>query len=235
MDYFMNLTNHRITFNVDEVVSWLKSGDEVVFDSIVFKAKKKIDTYLITAIDKYYAYINLVSNTKFTDNLQDADVLIEHINSIRENRCNNMSNKEIVEEYVTNRYNVGEDRLLIALQDKPENLMEEENLAFYNSLPEQVVVYRGCDYDEVEECGVPLGISWTTELKVAEFFAYRWNNPNGCICKAVVPKSSIRYATNDRMEFEVMIIDVDDCDIISKGESDKFNIDEYHNYMDSIR
>lgn len=145
-----------------------------------------------------------------------------------------MTNREIVEEYVLHGLNYLEPSdVLEAFNDEPENIMGEEQIAFYNSIPDQVEIYRGCSYDEVEESGVPEGISWTLDYKVAEFFAYRYGNENGCIVKAIVPKTDIRYATNDRNEKEVIVIEVDECEVVSHGETD-YDPAEYHKYLETI-
>ena len=58
---------------------------------------------------------------------------------------------------------------------KKELVMNEEELAYYNRLPDKVTLYRGCSMDEYEDedgdsC---FGISWTTSREIAEFFAFR--------------------------------------------------------------
>jgi hypothetical protein len=63
-------------------------------------------------------------------------------------------------------------------------------------------VYRGCTSDRV------LGISWTTNRKVAEKFAYGHRgirNPNPVIATAMIPPSGIFLRTNDRDEREVIL------------------------------
>ena len=71
-----------------------------------------------------------------------------------------MTNREIVEEYVLHGLNYLEPSdVLEAFNDEPENIMGEEQIAFYNSIPDQVKIYRGCIYDELEHSGVAEGIS----------------------------------------------------------------------------
>lgn len=145
-----------------------------------------------------------------------------------------MTSREIVEEYVQHGLNYLEPSdVLDAFTDEPENIMSEEELAFYDSIPDQVEIYRGCSYDEVEESGVPEGISWTLDYKVAEFFAYRYGDENGCIVKAIVPKTDIRYATDDRSEKEVIVFGVDECEVVSHGEGANYDPAEYHKYLET--
>ena len=83
---------------------------------------------------------------------------------------------------------------------KKEQLMDEDDLAAYHQLPEELTLYRG-----VPQNGVVLGLSWTTDLKTAEFFKNRTGSRGGKIYSAVVPKSAALAFYGDREEQEVVL------------------------------
>lgn len=83
---------------------------------------------------------------------------------------------------------------------KKEQLMDEDNLAAYHALPEELTLYRG-----VPQNGVALGLSWTTDLKTAQFFKNRTGSRGGKIYSAVVPKSAVVAFYGDREEQEVVL------------------------------
>ena len=80
-------------------------------------------------------------------------------------------------------------------------LMDNEDKEFYNSLPNEITIYRAQNND-----GNELGFSWTTSLEVAEKFK---NRCNGVIYTATINKEEIKCATNARNEFEVIVLDVE--------------------------
>lgn len=164
----------------------------------------------------------------------DVQLSVErYYNSKMAEEANGLSNKEIMDDYVANGTKYLEPvQVLMALNDKPENLMDDADYEFYRSLPDNVTIYRGLSKDELEdedgdECGVQ-GISWTTEYSVAEFFAARIpQNLNPCVVKAVVPKSNIRFATMRRCEFEVLVLGVADFEIV-QDNFDGFDFEKFH-------
>jgi len=85
---------------------------------------------------------------------------------------------------------------------KKELLMVKEDLEYYNSLPDEVTVYRG-----VAVGRVPNGLSWTDKLKTAKWFAHRYDKDEetGYVQKAVVPKSKILAYFNTRNEDELVV------------------------------
>lgn len=91
----------------------------------------------------------------------------------------------------------------------------------FNKLPEKITIYRGCDRRELEETGQPLGISWTTDIDCANFFAYRGHNPYGCVCSTTINKSDIKAYTNDRHESEVLVLLPENSKVISTYEDFK--------------
>ncbi len=58
-----------------------------------------------------------------------------------------------------------------ALDGNPLRILTGEDLAFYNSLPEQFTIYRGCAGISPELAGS--GVCWTTRRDIAEWFARR--------------------------------------------------------------
>lgn len=87
-----------------------------------------------------------------------------------------------------------------------ELLMEEEDLAAYNALPDKVTLYRG------QNCELLNGISWTLDVEIARKFA------NMCDCEEVgileleIDKKDIIAYTNCRNEQECIVFKSDDAD-----------------------
>ncbi len=98
------------------------------------------------------------------------------------------------------------------LKDEPfrEALMDETELSFIKSLPEEFSLYRGMTKDELKSGN--LGVSWTLKEQVAEFFAftYRRNFDTRGLEKIVysvsVKKSDIIAVFLDREEEEIIYI-----------------------------
>jgi hypothetical protein len=55
-----------------------------------------------------------------------------------------------------------------------EHLMDEEERKFFNDLPDEVNIYRGCTKKEIKSG--KFRISWTLDRKIAEFFAFEYIN-----------------------------------------------------------
>lgn len=75
----------------------------------------------------------------------------------------------------------------------------------YDALPDKVTVYRGCSLEEAED-GIN-GLSWTTDVRTALFFAYRYGTDGRCVVKAEVDKAKIKAYISERNESECIIID----------------------------
>lgn len=88
---------------------------------------------------------------------------------------------------------------------------------FYNSLPDVVTVYRGTSCEESEN--KRYGVSWTTDYRVAEFFAYRFKQPHRCILSAEVKKDDVMAATTGRSESEVIIMEPQNVKVIDSREA----------------
>ena len=98
-------------------------------------------------------------------------------------------------------------------------MMDEKEQEYFDALPEDVTLYRGCCINELnylkgeddeDNDGSCLGISWTTDRGVAEFFAFRdeYNREDRVVVSAVVKKSSIITFINDRGEYECIFLDI---------------------------
>lgn len=82
-----------------------------------------------------------------------------------------------------------------------ETLMNEDERKIFNSLPEQVTVYRGVtSYNKNKK----KAFSWTTDKEIAEWFANRYNTGTGEVWTLTVPKERILCAFEGR-EKEVIV------------------------------
>ena len=97
----------------------------------------------------------------------------------------------------------------ITLSDK----MTNEELDYFNQLPTEFTVYRGTneqEFDKGELDKEELGISWTPEQKVAEYFAFRREEHDSLISKRIVLAATVRKediiaCLLDRNETELII------------------------------
>jgi hypothetical protein len=81
----------------------------------------------------------------------------------------------------------------------PRAMMTAEELAFYDALPKQVTVYRG--HHGVNKNG----LSYTLDLKKAEWFAKRYGK-DGMVRRRKVAKSKILAYLDGRNESEVIVL-----------------------------
>jgi|TARA_A100001201_G_C3952317_1_gene160036 hypothetical protein len=86
-----------------------------------------------------------------------------------------------------------------------EETTDEDSKEMYDKLPSEVKVYRGVLTDD--RLKYNLGVSWTTDKKVAEMFALRFAKLGGTpyLMEGEVNKEDILYFTNAREESEVLI------------------------------
>ena len=86
-----------------------------------------------------------------------------------------------------------------------EETTDEDSKETYDKLPSEVKVYRGVLTDD--RLKYNLGVSWTTDKKVAEMFALRFARLGGTpwLMEGEVYKEDILYFTNAREESEVLI------------------------------
>lgn len=82
---------------------------------------------------------------------------------------------------------------------KKEDLMCEEDLNYYKSLPDQLTVYRG-----VAQGRVKIGLSWTDDLDQAKWFQHRFGEENTLLQLNVQKKDIIAYF-NTRNEKEILL------------------------------
>lgn len=80
-----------------------------------------------------------------------------------------------------------------------ESLMDTEELAYYNSLPDEFTVYRGIGSQSNKK-----GISYTLSLEKAEWFANRFQK-NGYVLTGTAKKKDVLAYFNGRKEQEVLI------------------------------
>ena len=78
-------------------------------------------------------------------------------------------------------------------------LMDEEEQKQYSALPEGITVYRG-----IRGRGSLKALSWTTDIKQAEWFAKRWDK-NGKVYSARVSKEDVLAVFASRGESELVV------------------------------
>ncbi len=81
-----------------------------------------------------------------------------------------------------------------------ESLMDAEELAYYDSLPDEFTVYRGIGSKSNKK-----GISYTLSLEKAEWFAKRFQQKNGYVLTGTAKKQDVLAYFNSREEREVLI------------------------------
>jgi len=87
----------------------------------------------------------------------------------------------------------------------PKHLMNGSYKAF-EELPDEITVYRGWSETNVK-AGMTkrMGLAWTTDRKIAEWFAKRWKHTDAKLAIGKVRKSDVYMYTNERNEREVVI------------------------------
>lgn len=81
-------------------------------------------------------------------------------------------------------------------------LMDEAERKCYEELPDMVTIYRGVtDYNKSRK----KAFSWSTERKVAEWFAGRFQTGTGELWTLTVPKERILCSFEGRNEHEVIV------------------------------
>jgi hypothetical protein len=80
-------------------------------------------------------------------------------------------------------------------------LLDEPELEFYRSLPDDVIIWRGC------ELGRERGLSWTTQWRLAEKFSrgVRCRNARPTLVEAVISKRHVLAVFVSRNEFEIVV------------------------------
>ncbi len=104
-------------------------------------------------------------------------------------------------EFTSDNTNVSKSQMLNYFKKaKKEYLMDEKELAKYNSLPEQVEIYRG-----VGDSRYKTEFSWTLNYNKAEWFANRFNSDTPIIYSCLINKSDIITYIASRGEDEVIV------------------------------
>lgn len=110
---------------------------------------------------------------------------------------------------------------------KKELVMNEEELGYYNSLPDKVTLYRGCSVDEYEDGDSCFGISWTTSREIAEFFAFRYEQEDTAVYSIEVDREDIKAVFLSRNEFEAICFGGDEVTLVTDEPTEL-----YTNYME---
>lgn len=80
-------------------------------------------------------------------------------------------------------------------------LMDEQERAFLDALPDEITVYRGLQ----DKRAKLKGLSWTLNYEKAEWFARRWNSKDGKVVTATIQKKFVYMYTNQRAEEEIVL------------------------------
>lgn len=84
-------------------------------------------------------------------------------------------------------------------------LLDGEGKKYYDSLPVNILIYRGCNLDEMAD-GKVRALSWSLKQGVAEFFAFRNGRSNSGVYRMMVDKSDVYALFLDREEYEVIVL-----------------------------
>lgn len=78
-------------------------------------------------------------------------------------------------------------------------IVDGEHVSREDTFPETVTVYRGCHPTKVK------GMSWTTDIGVANWFMRRWGVGANALLSLEVPREYILMGCNQRGEHELVI------------------------------
>jgi hypothetical protein len=81
------------------------------------------------------------------------------------------------------------------------DLLSPKNRAFFDQMPDPISIHRGC------ERGRERGLSWTTDLAIAEGFARgkRCRHSVPTLCHATIRKAHVFGAFTNRDEHEIIV------------------------------
>lgn len=103
-------------------------------------------------------------------------------------------------EYPNNDTNVTTRELVSYFKKSDKNiLMSKDELEAYNKLEDKITIYRG-----VKPKAKVRALSWTTDKKVAKWFADRYEK-NGKVYNAVIDKKDVLAYFLGRNEYEVVV------------------------------
>ena len=99
------------------------------------------------------------------------------------------------------------DNVLTIFKHAPVVCASEDCQVKFDALPETITVYRGILLKHNTDFDINVGVSWTTNSKIAKMFAYRFLGLGGeaCILKAEAPKEAVLFYTDEREESEIII------------------------------
>lgn len=101
-------------------------------------------------------------------------------------------------------------------QADKEYVMNQEELKLYNSLPDEITIYRGVEENKKNSTKA---LSWTLNKDKAKWFATRYED-KGTMFTAKIKKEDVLAYFNSRKEEEV-VIDYDNLELISTEEVKK--------------
>lgn len=107
--------------------------------------------------------------------------------------------------YTLGHYNKEEALEWLQYTDK-KYLMDKKEQRVYDSLPEEVTIYRGTSLEEAENG--EYGLSWSYDIEEAKMFAYEYWKYKGqrgrCVLQANVKKEDIAAVFEGRNEKEII-------------------------------
>jgi hypothetical protein len=92
------------------------------------------------------------------------------------------------------------EEIIEMFDDADLSILRDGDKQGFDALPETVTVYRGLQGKKAR----PRALSWTTDLKVAKWFANRFKH-EGKVYQATINKQDIYYYTNAREEKECVV------------------------------
>lgn len=206
-DYFKNILELSINSKQEIRVEWQNIIDQHLNKKISAKNA-------IVKIDKWF--LDLVSKNKIENWLTVSTLLGKHtITDLFFKIHDKVDDKDywILMGYCyTNGYLGFEEGFVLnkffkANRSGREFMMNEDDRTFFNSLPDELTIYRGCSLTEIQSG--KYRFSWTLNKNVANFFANEYFRNEGIetdIIEIVVKKEMLLAYFNDREEEEVIYI-----------------------------
>tara|TARA_R110002020_G_C15800747_1_gene731118 strand:+ start:13 stop:468 length:456 start_codon:yes stop_codon:yes gene_type:complete len=99
------------------------------------------------------------------------------------------------------------DNVLTIFKHAPVTCASEDCYSKFEELPKEIILYRGILLKDNSDFDLNVGVSWTTDSKIAKMFAYRFLSLGGeaCILKAEARKKDVLFYTDEREEREIII------------------------------
>ena len=209
----------------DSDYNFMTNNMKIIVDSIESKLNEDffID-YKEKAIDAISCYIRIIKKLSLSEGKHDIHSHMDNegkklINSYHYNMVKSLKNEAVKDIFDTLRHSFscyasgGLYDLYIYQQNEywhPEILLTEIlKPNDIDSLPEKLVLYRGCDISELDRNN--FGQAWTTCINVAKHFAFTnysdrdwFNIKNRIVLETTYAKSDILFS-NQAVEYEVVI------------------------------